>query len=412
MKGFSFLKKGDIKKLPKEAGVYLFKGKKTFLYIGKAGNIQERVKTHLNQPNYRDNLFLKRIKDIGYIKTSSEIEALFLESKLIKKCQPRFNIIWKDDKNYFWVAISNDEHPRVFITHQTNNKDLNIGPFTDGQSLKKTLRFLRKAIPYYTTKKHSPAPCLWCHLQLCPGPNPDIKEYKKNINNLIRILRGEKTKVLKGLKKEMKMRSRNRDFEKAATIRDQVFALEIIISHAKVLEPVKTKQDNWNQTQGFLQGLLKTKNPINRIEGYDVSNIQGKQATASMVVFTAGFPDKNQYRKFKMKISGKPNDTAMIKEVLTRRMLHNEWPFPDLILIDGGKPQLSSALKVNLKNIKVVTLAKKKNELYIKGKKKPILLKTLPREIFNLILQIRDESHRFALAYHKKLREKGVLNIS
>jgi excinuclease ABC subunit C len=137
--------------------------------------------------------------------------------------------------------------------------------------------------------------------------------------------------------------------------------------------------------------------------------MQGKEATGSMVTFIEGKPDKKFYRKFKIKIAGKPNDTAMLKEILERRLKHKEWIFPDLILIDGGKPQLSAGASVKYpKSIKFAALAKRKNELFIKGKKNPILLKTLPREIFNLILRLRDEAHRFAISYHKKLRKDNT----
>ena len=206
----------------------------------------------------------------------------------------------------------------------------------------------------------------------------------------------------------MKTASSSQDFEKAAKLRDQIKSLENIISHS-------------------------AKKITERMEAYDVSNIQGKYATGSMITFINGQPAKNFYRKFKIKIAGKPNDTAMLKEVLSRRFNHPEWPFPDTILIDGGKAQLNVALKLknsntklplaeakvkkrteasspsNLKNINLMALAKKHNELFMEWKKKPVLLKDMPREFSNLILRLRDEAHRFAISYHKKLRAKALL---
>jgi excinuclease ABC subunit C len=163
-----------------------------------------------------------------------------------------------------------------------------------------------------------------------------------------------------------------------------------------------------------LKKILKTKKSISRIEAYDVSNIQGQNATGSMVAFINGVPDKNSYRRFRIKISGKPDDVAMLKEVLTRRFSHPEWGWPDLILIDGGKAQLNvavSSIKCKISGIKipVLAIAKRENELFIERKEGPVLLKNLPRDIFNLILQLRDEAHRFALSYHKKLREVDLL---
>ena len=428
MNKFKFLNKGKITKLPKDAGVYAFKKGREILYIGKAVNIKERIKQHKE--------LLGLATKVGYIETDSEIEALILEANLIKKYQPKYNIVWRDDKNYFYVGITKEDFPRVFITHQTkptSNSKFQIsnflGPFVEGTALKRTLTYLRKVFPYYTAKKHPRGSCLWCSLKLCPGPNPVKSEYQKNIKNLISVLEGSSKNVLNNLKRGINQFSALQEYEKAAKIRDKITALEKVISHARVFEGEESKfssspfaiareseietPKNWEKTHKILQKILKTEKEISRIEAYDVSNIQGKEATGSMVTFIKGFPDKNFYRRFRIKIQGKPNDVAMIKEVLSRRFKHTEWPYPDLILIDGGKPQLNivkqQCARPGLAQIKGVALAKKENKLFIEGRKKPILLKSLPREIFNLILQLRDEAHRFAIAYHRKLRTKSLL---
>jgi excinuclease ABC subunit C len=432
---FKFLSKEKTSKLPKKTGVYCFK-EKEILYIGKATSIKERVKNHFQQPGYKDYLFLDKAKKIGYIKTGSEIEALILEANLIKKYQPKYNVIWKDDKNYFFVGITKEDFPRIFITHQKKFKVQSlkfkveyVGPFVDGKALKQTLKVLRKIFPYRSCYKIQNRPCLWYHLNRCPAPcllkskfikeipldSLKIKEIsQQNAKNLIKILKEGKNPVLKDLKKEMKILTKNRNFEEAAKIRDKIEALERIIENAKIFE-VKAEFKEWPEIEEKLKGILKTKKKISRIEAYDVSNIQGKMATGSMVTFIDGKADKNFYRHFKIKIEGKPNDIAMLKEILSRRFNHPEWPFPDLILIDGGKSQLNVAVKCKMQNpkckmIKVMALAKRKNELFIEGQKNPILLKNLPREIFNLILQLRDEAHRFAISYHKKLRKKKLFD--
>ncbi|MDP3996060.1 MAG: hypothetical protein Q8P74_02325 [bacterium] len=322
IKRFNFLSRDKISQLPKTVGVYCFKSKGKILYIGKAVNIKERVKQHKDIFSFAEN--------IGCIRTDSEGEALILESKLIKEYQPRYNVVWKDDKNYFYIGITKEEFPRIFITHQTKDKNTEyVGPFVDGKSLKQALEELRKHSPYRTcksmpTRKTAARPCLWYHLGQCIAP-----------------------------------------------------CLFADIFRAK------------------------------HVEAYDVSNIQGKEATGSMVTFINGKPDKNFYRRFKIKLTNKPNDVAMLKEVLSRRFNHPEWPYPDLILIDGGKAQLDIATSVakthNLK-ARITALAKRNNELYIEGVKEPVLLKNLPRETFNLLLQLRDEAHRFAINYHHKLR--------
>ena len=424
MDKFKFLSKSKVSQLPKTVGVYCFKGKKDILYIGKAINIRDRVRQHKE--------LLNRAKQVGYIKTGSEfaepsahltshpasqgstIEALLLEAKLIKKCQPKYNVLWRDDKNYFYVEITKEELPVISIVHQKNKKSEYVGPFVEGIALKKTLRLLRRIFPYYTVKKHPKKECTWCHLKLCPGPSPDKKEYGKNIQRLINVLGGKSKTVLQNLKRDMRAASKTQEYEKAAMARDQIDYLEKIISHARVLEPVEDEdQQSWISTQEELQKILGVRKVISRIEAYDISNIQGKEATGSMVAFTDGKPNKSLYRKFKINLQGKPNDTAMIKEILKRRLEHEEWPLPDLILIDGGKAQFNAVksilLRFHLNEIKVVALVKRKNELFLENRKRPVLLKSLPRGIFNLILQMRDEAHRFAISYHKKLRERRLL---
>lgn len=431
---FKFLNKKGIVKLPKNLGIYVFKGGKEFLYIGKATNIQERVKNHFQQPGFKENIFLNKTRKIGFIKTDSEIEALILEANLIKKYQPKYNVLWKDDKNYFFVGMTKEGFPRVFITHQLKQKleirNLKleikyVGPFVDGKALRQTLKTLRKVFPYPSCRKIPKKPCLWYQLKRCPAPcllkselgkqipNAKIrikKECQKNAKNVMKILQGKRDQVLKKLKEGMKKASKIQDFEEAARLRNQILALEKILAHAKIFE-IMFKEINWQEIQKTLQRLLKTKKEISRIEAYDISNIQGKEATGSMVTFTDGLSDKDYYRRFKIEISGKPNDIAMLKEVLSRRLRHLEWGWPDLILIDGGITQLSAALKCKIQNvkckmIKFMALAKKQNKLYVENRKKPVLLKNLSREIFNLFLQLRDEAHRFAISYHKKLREK------
>ncbi len=477
MDRFKVLPKSKISKLPKTTGVYCFMQKPkpntqhlTPIYIGKAVNIRSRVKNHFFQPTYRDNLFIKKVTKIGFIETDSEIEALVLESKLIKKYLPKFNVVWRDDKNYFYVALRHFmtqdklKVPYVFITHQPTQlkaksyklKANYIGPFVDGGAVKKTLKFLRKVFPFYTSARHPKNQCTWCHLGLCPGPrlfearlassaneaaNSDLSGYNKNIKKLILILQGKRKTVLKSLRKEMsryaksgvarKNSSYKKDFEKAAKIRNQIIALEKIISHAKVINgTIWTRSDlvqigggRWEGMEGIerlLQKFLDINHPIKRIECYDVSNIQGKSATGSMVVFINGKPDKSQYKRFRIKMEQEPNDIAMLKEILTRRFNHPEWGYPEVILIDGGKGQLNSAIKCknqkskckmtiqNLKFIKVISIAKGKQELFVEGKKQPIPLKTLPQEVYNLIKYLDDEAHRFAITYHKKLRKEAL----
>ncbi|MDI6891306.1 MAG: UvrB/UvrC motif-containing protein, partial [Thermodesulfovibrionales bacterium] len=240
---FRYLAKDKISRLPKNSGVYAFKKGAELLYIGKAANIQERVKNHFQQPGYKDYLFLNKVKKVGYIKTGSEIEALILEANLIKKYQPKYNVIWKDDKNYFFVGITKEDFPRIFWTHQKKIKNQKlkikneyVGPFVDGKALKETLKILRKVFPYRSCASLPKRACLWYHLGRCPAPCllkskilevPEIQkkiknEIQRNANSLFEIIKGKKTQVLKELKREMKKVSEKQNFEEAAKIRDQI----------------------------------------------------------------------------------------------------------------------------------------------------------------------------------------------
>ena len=435
MEQFVFVDKNKLDSLPKAIGVYAFTAKKSrrsgalacagretgLLYIGKAINIQNRVKNHFNQPSYRDNLFIEKVEKIGYLETNSEIEALILEANLIKKHQPKYNVMWRDDKNYFYVAFENNTQnvPYVYITHQiqnskSKNKTSYIGPFIEGVALKKTLRFLRKAFPYYTAKKHGQNKCIYCHLDLCPGPNPNIISYKKNIKKLVLILKGKKNAVLNSLKKEMKVLSKEKKFEEAVKIRDRIRHLQQIMAHTHVIggQKLETNNQNWEKTEKALQSILGLNKKIKKIECFDVSNIQGKEATGSMSVFVDGKPDKNLYRKFKIKMKNEPNDIAMLKETISRRLGHPEWKYPEIILVDGGKAQLNVALKIkNSKNqkIKIIAIAKGRQKLFIEKRAGAIPLNSLPQEVYNLVKYLDDEAHRFAISYHKNLRRKKLL---
>jgi excinuclease ABC subunit C len=411
MEKVKFLPKDRINQFPKTPGVYLFKQGGVFIYIGKAVNLRDRVKQHQD--------LLSLVKKVGYIETGSEIEALILEAKLIKKYQPKYNTAWRDDKNYFYVVSTKEDFPKIFITHQpkiNQSQASVVGPFVDGGALKETLKTLRRVFPYRTCNKLSSKPCLWYQLDRCPAPclfQTDLgkqidrggttikKECQKNARALMSTLANGKLWILKKLRKEMVELSKEERFERAAKVKNQIESLEKVFAHAPVLT-----LDKLNETKSQSYG---------RAEAYDIANIQGKTATGSMITFIDGQPAKSFYRHFKIKTLHSPNDIGMLKEVLSRRFKHEEWSFPDLILIDGGKAQLNIAIKSKkqnpkAKNIKVVALAKKHNELFVEGQKKPVLLKTLPSETANLILRMRDEAHRFAQRYHHYLRKRELIS--
>lgn len=459
----SQIKPEKISDLPKTPGVYIFYDKGKILYIGKASNLRERIKNHFNQPSYKDNLFIKEVEKVGTLPLSSEIEALIEEARLIKKYQPKFNVMFRDDKNYFFVGMTKEDWPGVFTTHQLNNKQLitnnkrklkdkkkqknkklsvvsckllvdYIGPFTDGTALKEALKTLRRAIPYRSCKRLPKKPCLYYGLNLCPGPClmernfqriPELKnqylklkrEYQKQVQYLKEILEQGKEKVIRNLQKEMKEAAKKEEFEKAEKLKKSIESLKKVFLHRLILTDQKrAKKRNFGKL--LKQALSLSKIP-KRIEGYDISNIQEKEMVGSMVVFSPLYeggklwkyqPDKKWYRKFKIKSLKKQSDTGCLKEILKRRLFHPEWPFPDLIFIDGGKGQLNVAKKVwqefGNKKTYFLSLAKRKNILYNNSPQTFLSLNKLTEEVKMLILNLRDEAHRFALSYHHCLRRK------
>lgn len=433
----------DILKIPEKAGVYAFvcaKGKK--LYIGKAKNLRSRLRSYfqkdfsLNNPQ-KENLILES-KKIQIEVLSSEIEALIKESFLIKKHRPKYNIIFKDDKNYFFVGFTKGQFPKIIITHQTKILDTKygmldwIGPFVSGKALKITLKTLRKIFPYCTCIKPHKRPCLNAQIGLCLEHcclvnleklnfqmkfNSHKLEYRKNISAIKKILTGRSKKLLRDLKREMLNEAKSENFEKADAIKNKITALEKVLAHKKILE--KDFSGNLEISEQIIIGKEKIDfSQIKRIEAFDISIFQGKNPVGSMVVFNkkdlGNFsPDKSQYRKFKIKNVFGINDPAMIGEIIRRRFTHKEWPLPDLVLIDGGRPQLNEALKNFLKSAinkstVFMALAKREELVYTVNNKYPVRTDVLAPSVSLLFKAIRDEAHRFAVSFHQKLREKSL----
>ena len=409
---FDFFSKKEIDLIPSSCGVYCFKGKRRIFYIGKSKNLKQRIKNHFNSLSFKNFHFLKKTEKIGVILTDNEWSALLLESKLIKKYKPPFNIIWKDDKNYFFVCITKEEFPRVFITHQKKEKNaLYFGPFVEGRALKKVLFFLRRIFPFYFQKKHPPQKCSWCYLGYCPGPFPDKKEYQKNIRSIISFFQGKAGNLLERMEKEMFALAKKEDFEKAQKVKEQIFNLKKVLLNIHLI--YEENEDKWQRIKSDLQEFFQIKSDFKRIEAFDISNIQGKEAVGSMVVFENGRPSFKDYRKFKIKGKEEPNDILMTREILERRFSHSEWPFPDLVVLDGGKAHLNlgQILKKenpNLKKIIFVSFAKESQRLFSENKKNSIPIKKLKPTISYLIFKINKESHRFALSYHQKLKKKKL----
>lgn len=411
----------QINKLPLLPGVYLFKDRKgKILYIGKAAKLKLRVKSYFNKPlsDLRLNQMVTKITQIKHILCDSEIEALILESEFICRYKPKYNIEWKDDKNFLYIMITKEEIPRVSeIRPPLLEKAIYLGPFTDAQAVRNTLKNIRRIFPYRSCKNLPQKACLQYYIKRCPAPctgSISLTDYKKTIKNLVNVLSGKKEKIILEIEKAMKIKAREKKFEEAAELRDRLFDLK------KIRQTVifdETKKDNLEVDESLinLAKVLILPQIPRRIEAYDISNISGHQATGSMIVFESGLPAKKEYKKFKIKKIKGINDCKMMKEILERRFKNN-WQIPDLIIIDGGKGQLNSALeaikKANLKMpINIIGLAKKKEEIIIKkGHNFHIINLPNSSKVLHLLQRIRDEAHRFAIIYHTKLKEKKIRN--
>jgi len=412
---FDFFSREEINLIPSSCGVYCFAGKRKIFYIGKSKNLRERIKNHFKSSSFKNFHFLKESEKIGVILTDNEWSALLLESQLIKKYHPPFNVIWKDDKNYFFVCITKEEFPRVFITHQKKEKNaLYFGPFVEGKALKKVLFFLRKIFPFYSQRKHPVQKCAWCHLGYCPGSFPDRKEYQKNIKSIISFFRGKTSNILEKMEKEMFSFAKKEEFEKAQKVKEQIFNFKKILLNVRLIN--EDDEAKWQRIKSDLQEFFRARSNFKRIEAFDVSNIQGKEAVGSMVVFEKGKPSFKDYRRFKIKGKEEPNDILMTKEILERRFFHSEWPFPDLVILDGGRAHLNLALFIKKKNpafkkIIFVSFAKESQRLFFENRKKSIAIQKLKPTISYLFFKINKEAHRFALSYHHKLRKKSLCQI-
>jgi len=392
------------KNLPETPGVYIMKDlNDDILYVGKAGNLKRRVSSYFIRPHdIRIEKLVSKIKKIDIKKTDTALEALILESTLIKKYEPPFNIREKDDKSFLFMEITKEPYARVLLVRAKDKKNgERFGPFTSAGSAREAYKILRKIFPWNT---HLSAdigkrkrPCFDYEIGLCPGTcikEIDKNEYRKNISRLKLFLSAEKKKIICDLKKEMQIASKKLEFEKAQKYKRQFFALEHVQDIALIGDEKYQISDNRFQT--------KTK----RIEGYDISNISGTSAVGVMVVFKNNRQDNSEYRKFKIQSFSGPNDVGMMLEVLERRF-RNSWIHPDLVLIDGGKGQVNAVKSLfrDLKiDIPIVGIAKgpKRDRNDFLGK--------IPKwSDEKTLIRVRDEAHRFAISFHRKLRSDKLI---
>ncbi|HEX7586659.1 MAG TPA: GIY-YIG nuclease family protein [Patescibacteria group bacterium] len=448
----SSILKNKIFKFTQNPGVYIFKNKNgDILYVGKATNLRSRVGSYFSlspspSPRGRGGNYSRPIEamihevaDIKTIQTDSVLEALILESNLIKQHQPKYNVKEKDDKSFSYFVITKEKFPRVIILRKTElsphpasgspryssdeaghplprlgervgmRVGKTFGPYTSKKQMEIALKIIRKIFPFHSGKLQTEKGCLDFQLGRCPGPYSgaiSAEDYKKNIRGIRMILEGKKKNLVKKLEREMKDFSKKHEYEKAGEMRNKVFALKHIQDVALI--------------SGDMKREIRNTQHDSRIEAYDISNISGQYATGSMVVFKNSEPDKAQYRKFKIKTIEGADDVGMMREILLRRF-KNAWSQPELIFLDGGKGHLNMGERLLTELglvIPIVAVAKGptrkiSNFQFLISNQIP--MSKIPKEIINvirnknLIKQIMDEAHRFAIRYHRQLRKNGLL---
>ena len=404
--------RAKIGKIPDTSGVYLMKDSDgRVIYVGKAKSLKKRLSNYFGRLlDTKTMMLMSNVADIEYRLTPTESLALLLEASLIHKYEPKYNVSLRDDKSFPLVKITNEEFPAVCVTRKRENDGaIYFGPYTSAWLLREALKIIRKHFPYRSCRQMPKKACIYYRIGLSPAPcigKISKREYARTIKNISLILEGKTDLLARKLLRVMKLKAKARQFEEAAKIRDQVNALSAISQNYAGSANQGELED--------LKNLLQLKKLPERIEGFDISNISGKEACGSMVSFYRGLPDKNNYRRFRIKTINTIDDYAMIAEVIRRRysrLVEEKLPLPGLTLIDGGKAHLLTAAReissLGL-NIPLVSIAKEEEHIYMLDQSRPIKLAT-DTPALNLIRRVRDEAHRFAVAYHHILRRKKII---
>ena len=443
-----------LKSLPLSPGVYFHKSATgEVIYVGKAAILKNRVRQYFQVSRPHDNktmALVAEIVDTEWIETESEVDALFLESEMVKRYMPRYNVLLRDDKSQSFVRIDmKSEWPIVSFTRNPADDGAEYyGPFYNGFALKRALRYLRRIFPYLTKEIRPGQSKLDEDIGLSPRLSDGPMSYKADLRQLISYIKGNRKKIVRELEQTMKLAAAEQDFEKAAKLRNRLLAMQEL--QRRVSFGDKEHLDiSKDQALSDITDILGLPTIPARIEGFDISHTGGRGVVASMVVFTNGVSNRAEYRKFK--VSEKNDDTGNIYEALSRRLSERNiksWGTPDLLLIDGGKGQLMAAIRARDEkglDIPIISVAKRQEELMIHRNSKVIVHESIltpelgasaiPEgdfivinlqlgrfkvtghaknfqaddktfrysDITKLIQRIRDESHRFAISYHETI---------
>lgn len=401
------VKSGQLKLLPDAPGVYLFKHGRRVLYVGKATSLRSRVRSYfaINIRASRGEWIAKMLEQatrVDFRPTDSVLEALILESVLIKKHQPEYNTLEKDDSSFAYVLITRESFPRVLLARGTQLASLNFkiaklfGPFPHARELQTALKLIRKIFPFRDKCKPNQArPCFNAQIGLCPGictGKLTVLEYGKTIKHLKLFFSGRKKELLKSLETEMENLAREQQFEQASDLKKQIFALR----HIQDVALIKSENIKLDGENRF------------RIEAYDIAHLAGRDSVGVMVVLEGGELSPSQYRKFKLRQAKPGDDTGALREILERRANHPEWRMPDLVVLDGGRTQLAAGKRALARaGLAIPAVSVVKDD---KHKPKGVLGDRRLAEKYEAeIIRVNHEAHRFAINYHRRLRSKRSL---
>lgn len=424
-----------VRDFPHAPGVYLMKDDAgRVIYVGKAKDLRSRAGSYFLKAAIEDQrtaLLVPEIRDIDFLQTESEVDALLLEARLIKDIQPKYNRDLKDDKSFPYLEIHTDEDfPRVEFTREPSSRGVKLyGPFAGAASLRGAIGVLQKVFKFRTCgldiEENDPRwrwfrPCLLASIAQCSAPcNLRISrdDYRKDIRRLQKFLDGKKQDLLEEMREEMKTAARELRFEEAARLRDELHLLETLDDRGELDTHVQPEVFPIDPKKGLagLQRVLGLEKQPRVIEGVDIAHLAGTETVASLVQFIDGLPFKPGYKHYRIKHVQGVDDFASILEVVGRRFqrLHDEGEmFPDLLLVDGGKGQLGAALAafsgLGIEPPMVVSLAKREEEIFRMGIDEPLRLARHAYAL-RLLQYVRDEAHRFAQHYHHILRRKSTL---
>jgi excinuclease ABC subunit C len=402
---------------PDSPGVYLMRDiRGQVLYVGKANSLKKRLASYLpglspegKGLSSKTLALMAKVADLEFRQSPNEAMALLLESRLIHELKPRYNVSLRDDKSFPLIKISKDAFPSICITRKKEySNGRYFGPYTNAKLLKNALKIIRRSFAYRSCRCLPKKSCIYHKINLCPAPcigKINQREYSRLIKSIILILEGRENLLITGLTKSMQGKSKAMDFEGAAKRRDEIIALSEMFG--------KPSSANLKRELADLKNRLGLEKLPQRIEGFDISNISGKQAVGSMVSFYNGVADKKNYRRFRIKSFQGIDDYKMLAEVVTRRytrLVKEKATLPDLVLIDGGRGHLLTAAK-QLQELRLaiplVSIAKENENIYSSQKIFKPDFEDSPA--INLIRRVRDEAHRFALGYHHLLRRKELI---